>query len=170
MKIYKILLFAICGLAMVACSTMQATDSPTETLKKFIEASQKKDVETIKKLLSKGSLELIEKTAKEQNTTVDELLKKDDGTQMKGLPETRGEKIEGDTASVEVKNQMKGDFETIPFVKEDGKWKVALDKFMQDVMKKMNEEMNVPAPNASPADNTNAPNNAADKPSANKKK
>jgi len=169
MKTYKIFIFAVCALALAACSTAQTADSPTETLRKFIEASKNKDVETVKKTLSKGSLELIEKTAKEQGTTVDELLRKDNGTPIKELPETRNEKIEGDTASVEVKNKVTGDFEIIPFVKEEGTWKIALDKFMQDIMKKMTEDMKMPDTNSLPDKNAQAPQDDSDKAAPNKK-
>ncbi len=62
-------------------------------------------------------------------------------------PDIRNEKISGDTATVEVKNQVLGNYEEMPFVKEDGIWKVALDKFMEDMMKKINEsQVEAPAP------------------------
>ncbi len=118
--------------------------SPTETMKALNDASKTKDVETIKKLVSKGTLDLLNKAAKDQNTTVDELLKKDDGSPFQELPETRNEKITGDAATIEVKNNATNDWETLPFVKEDGIWKIALDKFMENVMKRTNEEMNKP--------------------------
>ena len=169
MKIYKTIVFTLCALTLAACGAVETTKSPTETLKTFIEASKNKDVETIKKNLSKNSLSLLEQTAKEQNTTVDELLKKNNGTPIKEMPETRNEKIEGDTATVEVKDKTSGKYETIPFVKEEGEWKIALDVFMQDLMKKMNEEMKPPAQGSSPADSATPPDDGANKSSANKK-
>ena len=63
--------------------------------------------------------------------------------------------IEGETATVEVKNNVSGEFQKIPFVKEDGVWKVALDKFLDDVMKKMKEEMNKMPANLSLPENVN---------------
>lgn len=169
MQIYKTIIFALLALTLAACGAAQKEKSPTETLKTFIEASKNKDVETIKKSLSKKSLELLEQTAKEQNTTADELLKKNNAAPLKEMPETRNEKIEGDTATVEVKDKTSGNYETIPFVKEDGDWKIALDVFMQNVMKKMNEEMNVQNSNSSPGATQPMPQNEANKPSANKK-
>ncbi|MCA1624892.1 MAG: DUF4878 domain-containing protein [Acidobacteria bacterium] len=144
MKIYKTVITAICALFIFGCSGAQQTPSPTETLKTFLEASKKKDVETVKKTFSKGTMNLIEETARTQNTTVDELLKKENGVPLKELPEMRNEKIEGETASVEVKNVVTGDFDTIPLVKEDGNWKVALDKFRDEILKKSREQMNLP--------------------------
>lgn len=140
MRIYKSFILALCAVALAACNAA-SSGSPTETMKKFVEASQKKDATAMKQTLSKGTLELLEKSAKQQGTTIDEVLKKDNKAQSAETPEIRNEKIDGDTATVEVKNSVNGNFDTLPFVKEDGQWKLALDKFMQDVMKKMTEEM-----------------------------
>ena len=144
MKSYKIVIVALAALVFAACQTANQTMSPTETMKALNEASKTKNVEVIKKLVSKSTVALLEKSAKDQNTTVEELLKKDEGSPFQELPETRNEKITGDTATVEVKNTATNDWETMPFVKEDGIWKVALDKFVQDAIKRMNEEMNKP--------------------------
>ncbi len=121
--------------------------SPTDTLKNYIEASKKKDVAAIRKSLSKGSLELAEKSAEAQNTTVDELFKRDNMAMLDEIPEIRNERIEGDAASVEVKDFTSG-YDTIPFVKEDGAWKIAFDKYQQAMMEKMRQEMNTPPANA----------------------
>ena len=156
MKIYQKSVFAICVLALTACGVSKSANSPTESLKKFIEASKNKDIETIKKLLSKSTIESIKKAADANNTTVDEILLKDNGTPLKELPETRGEKIEGDTGSVEVKNKITGEFETIPFVKEEGVWKIALDIFMRNLLEKQKQTADAPP---SSAGNTEASSN-----------
>ena len=140
MKIYKLMIFALCAFAFAACDSV-ATKSPTQTLQDFVEASKKKDTEAMKKMLSKGSLELLDKTAKMQKITVDEVLKKDDESSLRQTPETRNEKIEGDKATVETKNTVTGEYEKIPFVKEEGVWKIALDTLMNDMLEKMTQEM-----------------------------
>ena len=148
MKIYKIIFVALlAAAALVGCGGQQAppaVEGPTDVLKKFVDASQKKDVETIKQTLSAGTLKRIEESAKRQNTTLDEALKKDDGNALKQMPETRNEQIEGDAATVEIKNAATADWDKIPFVKEDGKWKIALDKFMEDFMKRLSEQTKIP--------------------------
>jgi hypothetical protein len=121
-----------------------SASSPMETMKALNEAAKVKNPEAIKKVISKGTLALMEQTAKTQETTVDELLKKDDGAPFEELPEMRNEKIEGDKATVEVKNKMSGEWSTLPFVKEEGVWKVAIDKYLEDVRKQMTEQMNEP--------------------------
>lgn len=146
MKIYKTFIVALFALFIVGCSSggalLQQTKSPTETLKALNEAAKKKDVEGIKRELSKGTLELLEQSAQRQKRTVDELLLEDQGAPFEELPEMRNEQIEGDTATVEVKNRLTDTYEKVPFVKENGEWKLALDKFMEDMMKRATEEMN----------------------------
>lgn len=114
--------------------------SPTETLKELNEASKAKDPEAIKKTLSKGTIALIEKSAENQKKSIDELLKEDDGAPFKELPEIGKEEITGDTAILEVKNKVSGEMEKIPFVVEDGEWKVALDKYLEELEKRFAEE------------------------------
>ena len=123
----------IVALAGSACSLLSHS-TPTATLKPFYEASKKKDAAGMKKTLSKGSLEMFEKQAKEQQKSFDDLLKSDQDTPEK-MPETRNEKINGDTATLEVKNDKSGNWDTLPFVKEDGEWKIAFDKFIEEMMK-----------------------------------
>ncbi len=121
---------------LAACGAANTAVSPTATLNNFVEASKNKDVEMLKKLLSKGSMEAVEKVAVAKNTTVEKILVNNVSASLKEMPETRNEKIEGDTATVEVKNKIVDSYETIPFVKEDGIWKIALDKFMQNMSAK----------------------------------
>lgn len=90
----------------------------------------------MKTTLSKTTLEMAEKSAREHNTTVDALLKKDDVQISDDIPEIRNEKIEGDTATVEIKDAANG-YETLPFVKEDGRWKIAFDKYQELMQKKL---------------------------------
>ncbi len=153
MKIYQAVIILWCALALTACSTANSAVSPAATLNGFVEASKNKDVEMLKKLLSKGSMEAVEKVAVAKNTTVDKILVNNVSASLKELPETRNEKIEGDTASIEIKNKIVDTYEIIPFVKEDGIWKVALDKFMQNMSAKQ------PIPAAAPVSPINGETN-----------
>lgn len=134
--------FALAVLVLVvsACSLLGGS-SPTATFKKFFEASKKKDVAGIRKTLSKGSLEMFDKVAKEQNKTTDDMLKDvDKDSKSEAMPETRNEKIDGDTATLEVKNEKTGKWDSLPFVKEDGEWKIAFDKFIENMLKDLNDK------------------------------
>jgi hypothetical protein len=125
------------SIASLACGRFGS--SPTATLKAFYEATQKKDAEGIKKTLSKGTLEMLEGFAKAQNKTLDESLKSGlaSDTNTDKMPESRNEKIDGDKATLEVKNDKTGSWETVPFVKEDGTWKIAFDQMFRDAFKNM---------------------------------
>jgi hypothetical protein len=128
-------------LAASACSLLNRS-TPTATFKAFYEASKKKDAAGMKKSLSKGTLDMFDKLGKAQNKSTDDLLKdvdKDDKSEK--MPETRNEKITGDTATLEVKNDKTEKWDTLPFVKENGEWKIALDKFLEDIMKGLGEKM-----------------------------
>ena len=127
--------------AVSACSLLNSS-SPTKTFKAFFEASKKKDTAGMKKALSKGTVDMFDKLAKEQNKTTDDMLKgldKDDKDEK--IPETRNEKITGDTATLEVKNEKTDKWDTLPFVKENGEWKIALDKFLEDMLKGLGDKL-----------------------------
>lgn len=154
MKIYFLIVFTLFALMSAACSSPSANapqnqsaaaGSPTATMKTLNEAARNKDNATLKNLVSKGTLALMEENAKQQNTTVDALLAKGSAASFEELPEMRNETITGETATVEVKDKSAEKWTTLPFVKEDGVWKVALDKFMQDAMRQMTEQMKKPA-------------------------
>lgn len=141
MKIYKISLVAALAFALVGCSQITnlfQSKSPTQTMKTFVEASQKRDVEVMKKSLSSGSLKMMEGLAKMQGKTLDETMKAGDtaGNDFKQMPEMRNEKIEGDTATLEVRNEKTSEWETLYFVKETDEWKIALDKSLEEIFKK----------------------------------
>lgn len=178
MKIYQLMFIAVALVSFIGCGgnnsggnvavVTQNAISPTDTLKNFIEASKKKDVETIKKSISKNSLLLAEKIAKGQKVTVDELFSRDNPMSPNELPEIRNEKIEGETASVEIKDQT-GEYDTIPFIKEDDAWKIAFDKYQQATMEKARQAMNTNQANgnAKTGDKKQTPA-PANKPKANK--
>jgi hypothetical protein len=127
------------GIASLACN--RSGSSPTATLKTYFEALQKKDAATLKKTLSKGTLEMFEQFAKAQSPpkTLDEALQtglaSTTNTDSSKMPETRNEKIDGDKATLEVKNDKTGQWETVPFVKEDNEWKLAFDQMFRDAFK-----------------------------------
>ncbi len=111
-----------------ASSSAVAMNSPTATMGIFFEALKKKDNETIKKCLSKSSLVILEESAKDGKTTIDQIISEGEDMSQKKTPAVRNEKIEGDSATLEVEDEKTKKWDTVPFVKEDGVWKIALDK------------------------------------------
>ena len=139
MKILK----PICAAVVIVCAAVACsrfTSSPTNTFKAFYEAQKKKDVEGMKKTLSKGSMAMLEKGAKEQNKTVDKALSEgleSPGGKTDKMPEYRNEKIDGDNATLEVQNEESKKWDKVYFVKEDGEWKLALDKTVEELLKNL---------------------------------
>ena len=124
--------------AAVACNL--TSSSPTSTFKTFFEAQKKKDVPAMKKTLSKGSIDMIEKAAKAQNKSVDDALKEgfeSPGAKSDKMPETRNEKIDGENATLEVQDDDTKKWSKIYFVKEEKEWKIALDKTIEELFKNL---------------------------------
>jgi len=91
----------------------------------------------MKLLLSKDTIKMHEQEAKAEGVNLDDIVKREtllgDG---QTTVEYRNEKIDGDRATIEFKNSY-GIWETLPFVRENGEWKIDkkgyADQMMQDV-------------------------------------
>src|SRR5256885_4775804 len=132
-----VLMLALAAMLSMACSKGGGGATPTDALKAYIDAASKKDVAGMKSHLSQGTLKLMEEGAKAANKNMDDMLKEESG-QMP--PETANikysnEKVTGDSATVDMTAQ--GQTATMPLVKENGEWKLALDKFIEDMKSKM---------------------------------
>lgn len=135
MKTTKLMSLALAFVAIftAACgssSNSNDPNSPSGVSKRFVEAAQKKDVQTFKSLLSRKSLAGIDKDAKEAGLPTDKmiatLLEQDLFPKGAGDIETRNEKISGDKATVEIKGSN-GKWSENDLIKEDGSWKVSLE-------------------------------------------
>lgn len=118
-------------------STSEASsDGPVSSMRAMLEASKAKDLEGAKKYLSKGTLELMENMAKQQGKTLDASLREDmeKPDANNEMPETRNEEINGDVATVEMKDKDDAQWTKMHFVKEEGIWKIAMDKMLQEAM------------------------------------
>jgi hypothetical protein len=139
MKNFKPLLaVASVVFALVACNLMSS--SPTSTFKAFWEAQKKKDVAGMKKTLSKSSVQMMETAAKAQGKSVDDALKEgfeSPGAKSEKIPETRDEKIDGDSATLEVQDSDTKKWSKVYFVKEEKEWKIALDKTIEELFKNL---------------------------------
>jgi hypothetical protein len=98
--------------------------TPLETFKTYVKAIKAKDTTTMKVLLSDATLKMHSKEAKSQGTTVDDIVKRQTlYAEGQKTVEYRNEKIDGQKATLEVKNSY-GGWQTVPFVFEDGAWKI----------------------------------------------
>lgn len=146
-----ILTVIITSLALlVGCAGEDKKPStPLETFQTYTKAIKKKDTTAMKLLLSSETIKMHEEEAKSQGTTVDEIVKRETlFSESQNRVEYRNEKIDGQTATLEVKNSA-GTWETVPFVFEDNQWKIdkkgyadRLSREIEEEMKKAEEEMN----------------------------
>lgn len=97
----------------------------------------------MKLLLSTATMQMHQQQAQQQNVTIDEIVQREtlispDQTAL----EYKNEKIEGERATIEVKNSF-GVWDTVPFVLEDGIWKIDkvgyADQMRQDIEQQNNQ-------------------------------
>ena len=121
----------------------------------------------MKLLLSKDTIKMHEQEAKSSGVTLDDIVKRETLIgEGQSTVEYRNEKIEGDRATLEYKNLNQ--WETIPFVKEDGEWKIdkksSADQLMREIEEenhKMDEEFNTNRPFDEPVNTPTPPFDAA---------
>lgn len=119
----KILVLLLAGL-LAACSGAQKPSTPLDTLQAYVLAIKKKDTTMMKVLLSDATIKMHQQSAKEQGVTLDEIVERETlFTSDQKRAEYRNETVEGDKASIEMKNSY-GIWDKISFVKEDGVWKI----------------------------------------------
>ena len=142
-----------------AVQTIKA-QSPTEAYKMLYTAVKAKDAATIKQLMSKSSLGLAEFNANNQKITLEKSL--ENGlvapTLSPTLTEIRDERVKDTFGAVEVFNAKDNRWEDLPFVLEDGGWKLAVGDLFQDTFKspgKSRRQMETEASNKMPTVPTN---------------
>jgi hypothetical protein len=117
------------------CSTSREPATPVETFQTYIKAFKKKDITTMKLLLSSDTIKMHEQEARSQGVTLDDIVKRE--TILADDQKTvryRNQKIDGDKATLEYENQY-GSWETIPFVRENGEWKIDKKGYLEQMMK-----------------------------------
>ena len=132
MKTGRIFAFALAlvALALAASACNKVGKSPTATAKAIYDAQKNKDAATMKKAMSKRTLDALEQFAKSQNKSLDDWMK-ENMTKPPTIPfEVKDEKINGDMGTLEVKTEG-GRWQTFHFVKEDGLWKWDAQMTMQ---------------------------------------
>lgn len=134
----KVFVFSIAIFAIACGSGAPAT--PLETFKTYVKAIKAKDVATMKVLLSKATIEMHQKEAKSQNVSIDEIVKRETlFSEGQKTVEFKDEKIEGDKATLKVKNSY-GSWETVPFVREDGVWKIDKAGYAEQMLRDIDDQ------------------------------
>ena len=142
MRIWSRLVIFSLAAFLISCSEQQPA-TPLETYKTYTKAIKKKDTAAMKLLLSEATIKMNEQEAKAQGVSVDDVVKRETlFIESQKSVEYRDEKIEGDKATLQVKNSF-GSWETVPFVREDGVWKIDklgyANKMMQEIIKRNNK-------------------------------
>ena len=159
MRILLVFTSVLLVVTMLTACGSDAPSTPVETFKTYVKAIRAKDTKAMKVLLSDATLEMHEQEAKAQNISVDEIIKRETLlAEGQTTVEYRNEKIDGDKATLQVKSS--GFWQTIPFVREDGVWKIdkqgVADQMLQDMdesNRKLNEMIN--NSNANPSEPSN---------------
>lgn len=134
----RILLFSVVA-AAISCGGAKQPATPLETFKTYTKAIKQKDTTTMKILLSDATIKMHEKEAKAQGVTVDDIVKRETlFSENQKSVEFRNENISGDKATLQVKNAY-GSWETVPFVREDGVWKIDKAGYAEQLMKDVEE-------------------------------
>lgn len=139
MRIWSTILGVLFVLGSLACGPSKPV-MPKKTFETYVRASQKKDTAAMKTLLSTQTLAMHEQEAKAQGITLDELLTRESTVaETQRTIEYRDERIDGDKATLQVRSSS--GWETWPFVRENGDWKI--DKAgMADQIEREIEEQN----------------------------
>lgn len=144
-------------LFFIACGGEKQESTPVDTFKAYALAFKKKDLTTMKLLLSDASLKMAEQQAQAQGATVDDIVK----NETLFNPEQkdfffRNEKIEGDRATLEVKNSFNS-WVTIVLVREGGVWKIDKQGMANQIQQQNeidNQKLNDLINNSNPQDGT----------------
>lgn len=137
---YKFIAF-LSAFMFFACGNPKPS-APFDTLEAYTKAIKKQDAATMKRLLSSGSLKMVEQEAKAQNRPLDDIVK--DETLFSKTQTSlryRNEKIDGERATIEVENSF-GTWDTVAFVKEEGAWKIDKQSIANQMMRDIEQENN----------------------------
>ncbi len=116
--------------------------TPLDSLKAYTKAIKKKDPTTMKLLLPNATLKMHEQQAKEQGVTVDDIVLRETlFNQAQSTFKFKNEKIEGDRATIEVENSF-GGYEIVPFVTEEGIWKIDKQGFANQLQQQIEQQNN----------------------------
>jgi hypothetical protein len=107
-------------------------DTPTAAYTRLFNAVKSKDVNAIKDQMTKRTIERARSSAKQWQKSEDAVLEHGmvASTFADTLPEMRDERIKDNMGAVEVWNAHDGLWEDLPFMVEDGRFKLALGELM----------------------------------------
>jgi hypothetical protein len=132
--------------------------TPTEAYRMLFAAVKSQDSAKIKSMLSKGSMGLAEMASAQQKKPVEEIIKNGftETTFVDNYPQIRDERVKDNFGAVEVWSEKGRKWEDLPFILEDGSWKLAIgDAFGGKYVKPGKGQAQIEQENAN-ANNPNA--------------
>lgn len=127
-----VLISILCLVAIaLACTSSETTgggSTPTEAYKNLYAAVKSKDTEAIKRNLTKKTIGLAEMQSSRAGTPIDVVFANGftETTYASSLPTIRDERVKGNMGAIEVWNTKNSAWEDLPFIKEDGAWRLAV--------------------------------------------
>jgi len=122
---------AIAATPAAGDTSTSSVATPTDAYKAAYTARKNKDIDGIKKVMSKDLLAFLADMGSGEKKTLDDELKELCTRPQAATAEARNEKINGDEASIEYVDE-EGKWQPMDFVKEDGAWKMTLAKADKD--------------------------------------
>lgn len=142
------------------------SNTPIDGYKQLYAAVKSKDTEAIKSHLTKKTIEFGAMAAARNNTPLDKMYENGftGSTFSATLPTIRDERVKDNMGAIEVWNSEKSEWEDLPFVLEDGSWKLAVGELFAGSYKspgkgrdeREKEAANIVKPPAITTSNTNA--------------
>lgn len=138
---------AVCLLAVSlsltsGCKGTSSLTSPTEAYKSLYAAVKRKDPAGIKKVLSQATIEFMTAAAQMQKKPFDEAIANglSESTFSPTLPELCKERVKDNMGGLEVK-RTDGQWEDLPFILENGEWKLAVGDLFKGTYVKPGEPL-----------------------------
>ncbi len=141
--------------------------SPTEAYRMLFAAVKSQDTAKIKSMYSKGSIGLAEMQAGQSKQPIEKVFENGftETTFADTYPQMRDERIQGNFGAVEVWNDSRKQWDDLPFILEDGSWKLAVGEAFggsfkspgkgQAVIEQENANAKNPNPMINPLANSN---------------
>lgn len=123
-----------------ACAADEKPSTPFKTMEAYTQAIKKKDLTTMKLLLSADSLKMAEREARAQSVTLDEIVRRETlFSENQNTVKYRNEKIDGERATIEMMDSF-GSWNVVPFVREEGSWKIDKQGIANQMMQQIEQE------------------------------
>jgi len=116
--------------------------TPKDAILAFVKALESKDEAAVKASLSEKTNKMLALQTKMTGRSVVDIFNSKEFEDISKVPDMRNEKIEGDKATLEVKDPKDEKWDEMPLVKENGSWKLAFadadyDKDYENMVKQV---------------------------------